>query len=104
MKHYERIIIHHDKILQCGPEALPYRNLKFQSKKHAESEDGTSWWCAGSGGAGCSRAARQRQPLPPAPADRTQTQAAGTSAVAQKPAAKKNNTKKKKEWGKTVGK
>lgn len=47
-----------------------------------------SWWCAGWEGAGCNRAACQRQPLPPVLADRTQTLAAGTSAVAQKPADK----------------
>lgn len=74
-------------------KALLYHNLK----KPAESEDGTSWWCAGLEGAGCSRAARQRQPLLPAPADRTQTQAAGTSAVAQKPATKKKILKKELE-------
>lgn len=57
-------------------------------KQRRLSREGTSWSCAGSEGADCSRAARRRRPPPPVPADRTQTLAAGTSAAAQKPAAK----------------
>lgn len=61
--------------------------LTQTSLRKACFKAGTSWWCAGWVGADCSRAARQRQPPPPVQADRIQTQAAGTSAVARKPAA-----------------
>lgn len=58
------------------------------SLAQAENSLLNSWWCAGWVGEGCSRAACRQQPLLPVLAGRTQTLAAGTSAVALKPADK----------------